>query len=1031
MHDDRSLVENRLARALRQRIQPALYGDTVQLDIEIWRTPGEPVPVADALAADYKPASLGDVWGAPWGTAWFRLTGQIPQEWDGRPVEAVIDLGFGGGPGFSAEGLAYTKDGEPIKGLSPDNHYVPVSGLNSGGVNGTAAALATGGESYQIYVEAAANPTVIEWPDFAPNKYGDKETAGDEPIYDIRRADLALVNVEVWHLLRDIEVLQGLMKTLSNELPRRAEILRGLERALDALDYDDIAGTAGEAREQLAPLLDKPAYASAHQISAVGHAHIDSAWLWPLRETVRKVARTVSNVTALAKDNPGFRFAFSQAQQHAWMKEHHPKVWKRLKEGVENEQVIPIGGMWVESDTNMPGGEAMARQFVHGKRFFLDEYGIETDVVWLPDSFGYSAAMPQLVKLSNSTYFLTQKISWNQTNKFPHHTFWWEGIDGTKVFTHFPPADTYNGMVTAEELERAQRQYADKGGGTLSLLPFGHGDGGGGPTREMLARAERFSDLESAPKVRIEHPKDFFDAARAEYNAPVWLGELYLELHRATYTSQAKTKQGNRRSEHLLREAELWSTAAAVAGKLDYPYDDLDRIWKAVLLNQFHDILPGSSIHWVHREAEETYARLAVELEEIIGKAQKALAGDGDETIVFNATPFDLHGVPALGAAVAHGSHAPKVSASKAGGTILVDNGLIRVTIDERGLLTSVYEIESEREAIAPGQAGNLLQLHVDTPNLWDAWDVDPFYRNKVTDLVDVDSIEIVSSTDEEAVVEIKRSFSSSTIKQTLTVRSGQCQVNVDNEIDWHEKEKFLKAAFPLDVRADRSASETQFGHLYRDTHTNTSWEAAKFEICAHRWIHVAEPGYGHAIVNNSTYGHDVTREAREDGGTTTTVRLSLLRAPRVPDPVTDQGEHKLSYALVPGAGIPEAVEEGYRINLPARHLTGAQGVEPLVEIDNPAVVVEAVKLSDDRDGDVVVRLYEAHGGRARARLTTSFDLGTVVETDLLERPLLASDGQPTGIASNGRAERIDVNDGGVDLALRPFQVLTLRLKRA
>ncbi|WP_020573107.1 alpha-mannosidase [Actinopolymorpha alba] len=1016
MHDDHRLVEARLERALRQRLRPAVYGDTVPLDIEVWHAPGEPVPVSEALAADYKPASLGDKWGPPWGTSWFRLTGQVPQEWDGKRVEAVLDLGFGGGPGFSAEGLAYTPDGEPIKGLNPDNIYVPLAGLVSGGASQSDGAKATGGSAFQIYLEAAANPTVIEWPSFEPSDLGDKDTAGTDPIYEIRRAELAVFHLDVWNLLLDIEVIGGLMKELPEDLPRRSEILRALERSLDALDYDDIPGTAAAARAQLATVLAKPAYASAHQISAVGHAHIDSAWLWPLRETVRKVARTISNVTTLAADHPDFRFAFSQAQQHAWMKEHHPKVWTRLKDAVATGQIIPIGGMWVESDSNMPGGEAMARQFIHGKRFFLDEYGIETEVVWLPDSFGYSAAMPQLVKLSGSKWFLTQKISWNQTNKFPHHTFWWEGIDGTRVFTHFPPADTYNGQLVAPELSRAERNYQDKGGGTISLLPFGHGDGGGGPTREMLARAERLADLESSPQVRIEHPVKFFEDAHAEYtNAPVWVGELYLELHRATFTSQAKTKQGNRRSEHLLREAELWSAAAALAGTLEYPYADLDRIWKAVLLNQFHDILPGSSIRWVHREAEETYARLAVELEAIIGRAQAALAGEGSETVVFNAAPHDRAGVPALGAAVQGRSHAPEVKVSQDGSNVVLDNGLLRVTIDERGLLTSVYEVESEREAIAPGAAGNLLQLHVDTPNVWDAWDVDPFYRNKVKDLTDVDSIDVVSATPEEVVVAITRSFGSSRIVQTIRVRAGECQVNIDNEIDWHEKEKFLKAAFPLDVRADQSASETQFGHLFRATHTNTSWENAKFEICAHRWIHVGEPGYGHAVVNNSTYGHDVTRTVREDGGTTTTVRLSLLRAPRVPDPVTDQGIHHLSYALVPGAGIPEAVEEGYRINLPARTVTGAAGVAPLVEVDNPAVVVEAVKLADDQSGDVVVRLYEAHGGRAKARLTTSFELASAQETDLLERAL---------------ADR-EVSDGGVALALRPFQVLTLRLKRA
>ena len=1002
MHDNRGVLEGRLARALRQRIRPAIYGEAAPLSIDVWHAPGEPVPTAEALAADYKPAEIGDKWGSPWGTSWFRLTGEIPAAWRGRRKELVVDLGFGGGPGFSAEGLVYTPEGAPLKGLSPDNRYLPLPDEETG--------------HFQVYVEAAANPTVSTGPDLLPTDLGDVLTAPKDPIYEIRQAELRLLNTDVFELVLDIEVLEQLMKQLPQDLPRRSEILYALDRSLDTLDYDDIPGSAARAREVLVPVLRKPAYASAHQIAAVGHAHIDSAWLWPLRETVRKVARTVLNVSTLAERHQDFKFAFSQAQQHAWMKEHHPQVFERLRELVSSGHVIPIGGMWVESDSNMPGGEAMARQLVHGKRFFLDEYGVETDVVWLPDSFGYSGAMPQLVKLSNSTYFLTQKISWNQTNKFPHHTFWWEGIDGTRVFTHFPPADTYNGRITGEELARAQRNYMDAGGGTSSLLPFGHGDGGGGPTREMLGRIERTADLESSPKVSIRHPRDFFADAEAEYpNAPVWVGELYLELHRATLTSQAKTKQGNRRSEHLLREAELWSATAAVAGRREYPYQDLDRIWKAVLLNQFHDILPGSSIHWVHREAEAIYARLAVELEQIIADAQQALAGEGDTPLVFNAAPHERSGVPALGAVAKHAGHAPGVAASTQDGTIVLDNGLIRVTVDERGLLTSVYEIESGREAIAPGSAGNLLQLHVDTPNHWDAWDVDPFYRNSVTDITEADSVELVASGPEEATVLVKRSFSNSTIAQTIRVAAGSCQVDVDNEIDWHEKEKFLKAAFPLDIRAGQSASETQFGYVVRPTHTNTSWENAKFEFCAHRWIQVSEPGYGHAVVNNSTYGHEVTRDVRPDGGTTTTVRLSLLRAPRFPDPVTDQGEHRIGYALVPGAGISEAVEEGYRINLPERVVNGSEPVRPLVSVDNPAVVVEAVKLADDRSGDVVVRLYEAHGGRAEVRLSADFEIAEANETDLLERPLA----------------RRDSTEGAIAVSLRPFQILTLRLKRA
>ncbi|MDX6261011.1 MAG: alpha-mannosidase, partial [Kribbellaceae bacterium] len=651
------------------------------------------------------------------------------------------------------------------------------------------------------------------------------------------------------------------------------------------------------------------------------------------------------------------------------------------------------------------------RQFVHGKRFFLDEYGIDTQEVWLPDSFGYTAALPQLVKLSGSKWFLTQKISWNQKNKFPHHTFLWEGLDGTQVFTHFPPIDTYNSDLSGRELAHAQRNFAENGSATRSLVPFGYGDGGGGPTREFIATARRVANLESSPRVTIESPTEFFSAAQEEYpNAPVWSGELYLEIHRATYTSQAKTKQGNRRSEHLLREAELWSAAAVVAGKLDtYPYDELDRIWKAVLLNQFHDILPGSSIAWVHREAEATYAKLAEELEAIIATAQQALAGSGDAQIVFNAAPHARGGVAGLGAGIAVGEGA----ATTIEGGVL-DNGVIRVTIDERGLITSLYDLEAGREVIAAGSTANLLQLHVDTPNQWDAWDVDSFYKNNVRDITEVDNVEF-SDVDGVATVVVKRSFNRSSVTQTLRLRPGAKRVDIETAMDWHESEKFLKAAFPVDVHADRSASETQFGHIFRPTHQNTSWDAAKFEIAAHRWVHVGEPGYGVAVVNDSTYGHDINRTAREDGGSTTTIRTSLIRAPRFPDPQTDQGLHVVNHALVVGAGIPEAIEEGYRINLPERVVTGAEGTEPIVALDNDNVIVEAVKLADDQSGDVVVRLYESSGGRSRAKLTTGFAAASVTEVDLLERHLADH----------------ELTDGGVTFEVRPFQILTLRFKRS
>jgi len=647
--------------------------------------------------------------------------------------------------------------------------------------------------------------------------------------------------------------------------------------------------------------------------------------------------------------------------------------------------------------------------------------------VWLPDSFGYTAAFPQLARLAGARWFLSQKLSWNQVNRLPHHTFWWEGIDGSRVFTHFPPGDSYNVTFQGAKLAKAVRNYAEKGRGTRSLAPFGHGDGGGGPTREMLEKARRLRDLEGSPKIVIEPPDAFFAAAEAEYpQAPVWSGELYLELHRGTFTSQARGKAGNRRAEHLLREAELWAATASVLAGFDYPYDDLDRLWKTVLLHQFHDILPGTSIGWVHREAEAAYARVTAELEAIAGAATGVLSGRaGADSWVFNAGPCDRAEVVAgpdgeLAFAVAPAGGTGTLTSSPAAPVTvagrIIDNGLVRVELDEAGELCSVLDLSAGREVLAPGRRGNVLRLHADLPNAWDAWDIDAHYRRRYTGLSQVDSMTVTETGPLAGSIRVERSFGQSWLAQTVRVRAGSRRVDIRIEADWHESEKLLKAVFPLDVHADRTAAEIQFGHVFRPTHTNTSWDAARFEVYAHRWIHIGEPGYGVALITDATYGYDAGRSTRAGGGTTTTVGLSLLRAPRCPDPQADQGRHRFSYALLPGADIGAAVAEGYALNLPLRVTAGpGQRPAPLVSVDG--ATVEAVKLADDRSGDVIVRLYEPLGGRASAVVRPGFPVAQAQVVDLLERPV--GDGPLT-----------PDEDGRIGLALRPFQILTLRLAR-
>ena len=1017
MHDKSIFIQNRLIRMLGERIRPALHRPVGQLHIQAWHVDGgqgEPVPTAQALTADYSPFQLGDTWGPAWGTTWFHLTGQVPDEAAGQIVEAVVDLGWQPhSPGFQAEGLVYRPDGSMVKGLNPLNGWVPL------------ADPAGGGEEVDLYIEAAANPMIQEPYFYRPTALGEKGTAGPAPMYRLAAAHLAVLEQSVHDLIADLEVLDGLSRSLLPTDPRRFDILAAVDRSLDRIVLTDVPGSAAAARAELVAVLASPAAASAHLLSAVGHAHIDSAWLWPVRETVRKVARTISNVLHLLETHSDLIYAMSSAQQYEWMEHSYPELFVRLSEHIAAGRFVPVGGMWVESDTNLVGGEAMARQFTYGKRYFLDRFGIECEEVWLPDSFGYSAALPQIASAAGFRWMLTQKISWNKVNAFPHHTFWWEGIDGTRMFTHFPPVDTYNSDLSGVELAHAVANFRDKGHSSHSLVPFGWGDGGGGPTREMIARARRTADLDGSPRVSIRPPADFFRDAEAEYpDAPVWVGELYLEIHRGTYTSQARTKQGNRRSEHLLREAELWSATAAVRDLLPYPYDRLDRIWKTVLLQQFHDILPGSSIAWVHREAAANYAAVAIELLEMIDDALTALStGNPDGSLQFNAAPFPVNGVPALSAGPVAAAATPVELTDGEGQTVL-DNGLLRVVVDRRGLITSILDLDADREIVPAGSAANLLQLHTDFPNEWDAWDIDEHYRNTVHDLIDVDELTTGTNASGSATVTVTRRFGASQLTQTISLAPSSMQVDCAVDVQWHEHESLLKAAFPIDVHTDHADFEIQFGHLTRPTHQNTSWDAARFEVSAHRWVRVSEAGYGVAVVNDATYGHDVSRQPAPAGGTSSTIRLSLLRAPRYPDPDADQGRHLLNYALVAGADIEQAAHAGYAMNLPPRTTAASNPVPALVSLTGPGVaVIEAVKLADDRTGDVIVRLYEPLGGHSTVHLQPSFPVTEIFETDLLERRL-----EPSALRTTSQAPP---SSTGQSMKLRPFQLVTVRIRAA
>lgn len=998
-------IQRRVNRMVRDWIRPAEVTDRAEPEFASWDVPDEPVPFAEAVAQQFRPAHIGQPWSRPWGTTWFLVKGTIPIDWaasDRHRIELIFDIGFSAAlPGFQAEGTVYRVDGTVVKGLEPRNHYVPVD--------------AAAGEAFEFFIEAASNPEVqpVDW--VTPSHLGSKETAGDDPIYVLRAVELRRVDTEVEALVLDLEVLNGLVSVLTEGGPRASGILHALQRGLDVLDPDDVAASAVAARAAVRPALAQPAHASATTVHAVGHAHIDTAWLWPIRETIRKCARTFANALHLMDVDPEFTFAATSAQQYEWIRSFYPDIYDGIKRRVAEGRWILIGGQWIESDPYMIGGEAFIRQFSEGQRFFREEFGQQPDDVWLPDSFGYSAALPGIAKHVGMKWMLTQKLSWNETNRFPHHSFRWEGIDGSEIFTHFPPVDTYTSMLTAAELKRAEEHFRENGAASVTLVPFGYGDGGGGPTRELLGVAHRERDLEGSPRVLLSTPGAFFSEAEEQYtDAPTWVGELYLENHRGVLTSQHRTKRGNRRAEHLLREAELWASTATIRHGVPYPDSELREVWRITLMLQFHDILPGSSIAWVHREAEESYADIERRLHALIEASLRVLVGDGQTEYIANSAAFSTNGVlaGAVAARVPEADSAPVALTEDADGWTL-DSGRLVLRVNRLGLVSSLFDRRHEREVVPEGEMLGALHLYRDIPNNWDAWNLDLDHRRHDVLIADVQSIDARVDAAGRAVITTSRAHGSSRYTQTMTVSPGSSTIDFETDVEWFERRKLLKLEFPVDLRTSTAQSEIQFGHVTRPIHTNTTWDWARFETVALRWVRVAEGDYGVTVSNDQTYGHSFFRE-RTAHGPYVRIGESLLRSPMAPDPDADQGHHLLRTSLTVDADLDMSIAQGYRLNAPVRSIRGAREVTPLVRLVEGDAVIEAIKLADDGSGDLVVRVYESHGGRTSATLQIAGPFASARLTDGLERLDLDSD--------------LRVYGDLVTAELHPFQIVTVRI---
>ncbi len=1016
MHDNRRLVEERIRRELNERLRPAVHAERHPFVIEAWSVPGEPVAYAEAAAARYEPFALGGSWGRPWGTTWFRLFAVVPAAWVGRPVEAVIDLGFRwADPGFQAEGLIWTAEG-PLQGVHPRRTAVPLP-------------EAKAGEAVELLVEAAANPS---FPTFLPSPMGALATAPDQPLYRLTQAELAVLDHTVLGLVCDVEVLAGTMLALPQSDPRRQRLLRTLERAFDVLDLGEVASTAQAARDVLAPALAVRARSSAHRTVGIGHAHIDTAWLWPVRETVRKCARTFSSAVRLMDDYPDYRFACSQAVQYEWMRDRHPALFARIQEKAAAGQWLPVGGMWVEADMNLPSGESIVRQLVHGQRFFEQHFGRRCTEVWIPDVFGYPASLPQVFAAAGCGRFVTQKLSWNKENRFPHSTFWWEGIDGTRVLTHFPPVETYNAMVDPAEQIGIERNFHDHGWSDWSLTPFGYGDGGGGPTREMVERARRMADLDGVPRLDLGTVDEFFAHVEGEAAGgapvPVWRGELYFEMHRGTLTSQVATKVGNRRCEALFFEAELWWAALGWPGTVAA---ELDGLWKSALVQQFHDILPGSSIAWVHADAEAEHVRIAARLEELVTEALGRLApaslavasarsrarrevvvgadapvgGGPSQPLAGGSTAFVAE-VPAFGVTTA-------VALGTADAVTVTERSLanrhLSVEWDDDGALTSVRSLDHGRELLTAGRRVEL-ELAPDHPTEYDAWDLESWTRRLARPITGPVAIEVIDRGPLLGAVRVTRIDGPSTFVVTYRLAAESARLDIVVEVDWRHDEHLLSMAFPLAVHTDHATCDIQLGHVRRPTHASSSWDAAKFEVCAHRYVDLAEPSFGVAVLNDGRYGHAVQGDA---------VRVSLLRAAKYPDPTADHGSHVVTLSLLAhGPGLHEVLAEAEALNRPVRVVSRGQsrGVGlAVVGLDAAGVDVDAVKGADDGSGDLVVRVHEAAGDRTSVRLRFARPAQAAWRCSLLE----------------DAHEAVTVEGGEVFVDLRPFELLTLRVRPA
>jgi alpha-mannosidase len=1063
---------HRLERHARRIEELRLWRNACESTVQGWRF----------VAGENKPKEIepGDFWPEIGIPVRFSTRTRVPEGWAGLPVE--LELWLGG------EGFVEITTGErrTATGLNPFHRSFPV--LDE----------ARGGEEIDVEAE------VVSKGPFGSNLA--------EP--RLQRAILAVPEVEVRALERDLtaifeacaalddhevvphllDALDAATAVLSAAWPTATGIAltRYLEGYVDpigntsqsmpphyaekAADFNRMLGepwslppapeplgplpqeareSVRKARRSVADSLEwiKEQYPPVGHLALTGHAHLDLAWLWPLEETRRKARRTFASVLGLMDHYGDFTFNQSSAQLYEWVEKDAPELFERVKERVAEERWEPVGGSWVEPDCQIPSGESFVRQLFYGQRHFEERLGRRCSVAWFPDTFGYSPGLPQLLRGAGLTGFFTYKLNWSETNHFPYDLFVWEGIDGSRVVAHTfeNPGTDYNGDITPRDLYGTWCNFRGKRHHPESLFSFGWGDGGGGPSEKMLENFDRLKSFPAMPRLRMARVDEFF-ASLPEGGLPKWVGELYLELHRGTLTTQAKVKKHNREAEHRLLEAEAFATLSALAGA-QYPAEELEGLWKLLLLNQFHDILPGTSISEVYEDAHQQLEASVNGAEELRDKAllrlASGMAAAGEVVTVANAAlhprpltallPVDsevgitdadgislptqriaegllIHGpdreVPGLGwVSLALGEETASpvatsgVEVGATTGEAFIENELLRVEISADGGLGRVYDKEAGREVL--DGSGNRLCAYADKPPNWDAWDIQVDYETEGEEVPGAHRIQVVEYGPLRGAVRVERRFGGSGISQTYKLLSDSRRLDIETHVDWHERQVLLRALFPVGVRSHEATFETMYGVVKRPTHRNTSWDGARFEVCAHRFCDLSEPGYGVALLNDGKYGHS----ARDN-----VLGISLLRSPLYPDPFSDEGEHRFTYSLLPHpadwtqAGV---AREAFALNSP---LIVADGGAPsecgFVALNGVELALGSLKREEDGRG-VILRLYEPHGARGNTTLRFAFGIGSAEKLNLLEAP----------------EEAVEVRGEEVLLAVRPFEVLTLRVE--